>query len=480
MSLKGSLETVALPEVLHFLSSTGKSGEFHVSGSRGEGRLWFDGGRVTAFDAFRSQVPAEAIFELLRISDGEFSFAAGAEAPADVRTPADDEGELAPALEAAEERLAEWQDIVAVVPSLSHRVQLLAAAPGDQVVLDPSQWAMVVGIGAGRTVGAVIDERGLQEFDGCRAIRSLVEASLAEVVEPVEEPAVEEPAVEVPVVQFAAEEPVADIAAFEPPVVEPVVFESPVVAEDPEVHVAQEVTEAHYPAPFETVTGAHFAGTSDPADEDTHAAHLLRFGFGAAEPVDEAPYASPLTAALGEAVESAPVEEPEHFASHDADYVPGGDHYAALRAAIVEVEDQLVEPVEVEPAVEAHHAPVYEFDTTTDGRAALQALLSEVSAPEEDPVDGLADRGPWTAHELSTMDGDGGWDQGEQSNIVPFAPVHHAEDDAHAEAYVPTYPEAVAQAPESADEGQDEEEAPPTEEPINRGLLLKFLSSVRN
>lgn len=444
MSLKGSLKTAALPEVLNFLSNNGKSGEFHVSGSHGEGRLWFAEGRISGFRAAKAEKPFEAIFELLRIDDGEFTFDAEAERPTDVNDAGDEDGQVGPALEAAEARMAEWLEIVEVVPSLSHRLQLRSDRPADDVILDPDQWLMVVAIGAGHSVGEVIDERGLQEFDGCRAVRALVDASLVQV----HEPEVHEP--EVAEVEVAAPD------AAEPGMAEAVVVENPLAG----------------------------FGFHTPADEATPYPAFGSFGsFGSsAEPVEtDHPFGSEpvfdsLPVSDSEAVsDSEPAYGGEQADFTGADQVDGSeesDHYAALRAAMVEIGDDLVTEDEVDEE-QPVHAYELQVDPPEDGRAALQALLSEVTAEggdqpmsDDDHVDGLADRGPWTQHELTAMDGDHGWhdDAEEASNIVPFAPVH-----------------AEAEAGEvHADEAEEAAEAAPAEEPINRGLLLKFLSSVRN
>ena len=164
MSLKGSLQTVALPEVLRFLSGTGKSGEFHVSGTNGDGRLWFTDGRVSGFQAARAAEPHEAIFQMLRISDGDFDFTADRPRPDDAH--AVDAVDLDSTIEAAEHRMAEWMRIVEVVPSLSHGLNLRAEAPEGRIELEPGQWMTIVTVARGGTVGQVIDERGMQEFDG--------------------------------------------------------------------------------------------------------------------------------------------------------------------------------------------------------------------------------------------------------------------------------------------------------------------------
>lgn len=405
MSLKGSLQTVALPEVLNFLADNGKSGVFHVSGGLGDGRLWFDHGRICGFQVPRATEPSEAIFGLLRVENGEFDFDADVERPEDAEAVSSEDGEVAPALESAEAKLVEWREIVAVVPSLQHRLQLRADVPEEPVLLEPAQWMMVVSIASGSTVGKVLDDRGLQEFEGCKAVKGLVDASLVEVLEPADEPGVVEAENE-PVVAEAGEEPVAPANG--------------------------------------SVSEFGFSSSS------------LRFGT---EPVSEdRPAAENNT--------------DEHGGEADSSEA---DRYAALRAAMLEVGENLVTDQPEDEPVGDH--PVFELpaDSEAHGRAALEALLSEVTEDSveadmpEDPVDGLADRGPWTEHELSSMDSGHEPSVGddELGHVVPFAAAASAEDGKEAE--------AAGEA-----EATEAEEVPPAGEPINRGLLLKFLSSVRN
>jgi hypothetical protein len=449
VSLKGSLQTVALPEVLHFLSSNGKSGDFHVSDGHAEGHVWFQEGRISGFQAGAAEELFEALFELLRISDGEFTFAAGEEGPEVARCVAPEAGDLEPAMVAAQERLKEWNEIVAVVPSAAHGVRLSDAVPHKTVKLEPQQWVMVVAIGAGRTVGDVLEAMSLREFEGFKAVRALVDNKLVAVDEPVA-PAVDE-------VLTVDEVPTVDEA---PEAVAEVVQDEPVIeAVDPwagssDWEQPAEVEPVAEVEPFAAVEEYPVEDTGPMDGEVAISGNLLRFG----------------TAPETDAVEDHGYEA-VHFSG---DYTPAAegdedsdDRYAALRAAIVEVGEDLV-PDDRE-AVESDSGRVFEFEgeTETDGRAALQALLSEVTDGE---VDGLADRGPWSDHELSSMESDEQWSHEEHpeevSNIVPFAPVHHVESESE-----------VLSEDESAEEA---EEAPPAEEPMNRGLLLKFLSSVRN
>ena len=51
-------------------------------------------------------------------------------------------------------------------------------------MLRPDQWQLVATIGGGHTVAAVLDARGLAEFDGCRAVKELVDLRLVQVMAP--------------------------------------------------------------------------------------------------------------------------------------------------------------------------------------------------------------------------------------------------------------------------------------------------------
>lgn len=187
MSLKGSLQTITLPEVLGLLAATGKSGDIHIRGSHIEGRLWFSNGVISAHDVVPSSDPAEVLFQLLRNEGGEFDFSEG-DGRSEQAYPAD-HVDLAIAFERAHALLAEWAGIVTVVPSLAHWLTLIDQPPAEPIVIDRDQWALVAAVGDGRTVGQTLDARRLGEFDGCKAVMALVEAGLVRVSPPQDRPA---------------------------------------------------------------------------------------------------------------------------------------------------------------------------------------------------------------------------------------------------------------------------------------------------
>jgi hypothetical protein len=179
VSLHGSLETFALPDVLTLLSSTRKSGELRVVGTRLDGRMWVDSGKVVGSDVGRATTVVDAVFELLRLTEGTFSFEAERAAPSP-----SDPVTIEPVLAEAQSRLREWRLIEAVVPSLEIIVKMAEHAPGAEVTLRAEQWRLLATAADGRPVSSLMDRLEMSEFDTCRAVKELVEAHLATLTDP--------------------------------------------------------------------------------------------------------------------------------------------------------------------------------------------------------------------------------------------------------------------------------------------------------
>ena len=237
MSLHGSLETFALPDVLTLLSSTKKSGELRVTGPNLDGRVWVQDGQLVGSAAGRASDHVDAVFELLRLTDGAFAFEQDQAAPSPQRpTP------LEPVLAAAQSRLIEWREIEAVVPSLEAAVRLVPEVPGPEVVMSAEQWRLVVAAAEHRTVDAIGAALGFGQFDACRAVKELVDAGLASVAG--------RPAPAAVVIEETEPEPVAVVEESEP-------------VREPEPLVADELDDDPLPAGLVQMV----ATTDEPAAE---------------------------------------------------------------------------------------------------------------------------------------------------------------------------------------------------------------------
>lgn len=184
MALQGTLSDFGLDEVLRMLELGKKLGRLRVTGGPGEttGNLWVDDGRIVG-SALAAEPASgdhvEALFQLLRLDQGEFHFH-GDESV----TVAEGPEAISEVLEAATARLAEWRELAKVLPSQEHWLSLSASIP-TAVTVEPAQWAVLATVGSGMQVSQCVEEVGLGLVPSCRVIVELVDRSLVTVDEEV-------------------------------------------------------------------------------------------------------------------------------------------------------------------------------------------------------------------------------------------------------------------------------------------------------
>jgi hypothetical protein len=191
VSLQGTLDTLSLPELCELLSGTNKTGALHVRSESGQGVLWFNAGQVCAGEAGGQTGPPppgtggdlqgrlhDVCFELFRYTEGSFEF----EADRRPSWPAERGVDVLAILAETERRMAEWREIIAVIPSIEARPRLVPEPPaGGPITLDAAQWRVVTGIDGRRRVSALIRVLDGGEFTVCKVLRSLVQAGLVEI-----------------------------------------------------------------------------------------------------------------------------------------------------------------------------------------------------------------------------------------------------------------------------------------------------------
>ena len=272
MSLQGTLDTFGVPDVLALLSGTKKKGELKIHGPGFAGSVWIEDGRLVGAEVPRCRTLVDAVFELMRLPEGEFAF----DGDSPVRSPMPPES-VGDVLGDAEERTAEWRDIAIHIPSAHVRLQLAPASPSSEVILDPDQWRLVVASGHGVSLAELADAMGLSEFQICRTAKSLVENGLATAESVAPPPAQSTPAATAP-----APEPAAAPVQAEPPAAPPAPAPAPEAA--PEAAAPQPVAPppAAEPAPAaagETPPPPPVVEEEDPAKpgEPVDRSALLKF-----------------------------------------------------------------------------------------------------------------------------------------------------------------------------------------------------------
>lgn len=182
MALSGTLDTFALPDVLRLLATTAKTGRLRISGPRGSGSVWVDGGEVVATELTSvnalDPTDVEVVFGLLRFEAGSFTFENDATAPNAASGSA-----MEPLLGAAENMLAEWRSIEEIVPSLDVWVALSAELQGPDVMVDAQRWRCIAIVGSGVPVSVVAEGLHLNEVDSCRLVKELIELGLIEKID---------------------------------------------------------------------------------------------------------------------------------------------------------------------------------------------------------------------------------------------------------------------------------------------------------
>ena len=232
--LQGTLNEFTLSDVFSLLALTKKSGALRVTADTTDGRVFFrdggiclalsDAGRVPliarlvsaglmgeeelrpivadhagssvaitdallrsgqvedrVLSVFLREQIVDAVFELMRLTEGCFSF--------DANEPGLSRGLTLGVVEVvgeANRRLDEWQTISGRIASPSAVLAMVpaAAAQAEGVTLAGEQWDLLALVDGRRTVADIVELTGQGEFATCRVLGDLVEAGLVEACDP--------------------------------------------------------------------------------------------------------------------------------------------------------------------------------------------------------------------------------------------------------------------------------------------------------
>ena len=224
-TLRGSLETFGLDGVMNLITSTGKTGVLKAFSGRLIGRIYFRDGAIVygttrepdgyVTDLYQRQGvgsaegrkderrgrtqtnewthPLEELVKqqivdvfvrLLQIPGGQFAFEEGTTTSA---YQAEAEHHFDPAMisELARERRAEWDGIVALVPSPTARFRLADNLPPDQfeVTIDAKTWSFLAAIRDGAAVEDIAERLRIFEFPAAKKVAEYVRRGLLVIVD---------------------------------------------------------------------------------------------------------------------------------------------------------------------------------------------------------------------------------------------------------------------------------------------------------
>lgn len=177
--LAGDLHDFGLPDVLRLLADGSKTGTLHVERAGDDARIDIDGGAVVALGVGTRLVSADddaavdLVSDLLGWQTGTFSF--------ESTVPGSDTGTVGVAIAELLHRAAtRTERLQALAEAQGPRGTLVAPVAGvaHDVSLSPSQWALVVSLGGGRTIEALIEHGEHTELATRELIDDLVRQGL--------------------------------------------------------------------------------------------------------------------------------------------------------------------------------------------------------------------------------------------------------------------------------------------------------------
>ncbi len=184
MSFQGSLSELPLPDVIQLVSSSGKTGCFHLTDGDIKGQIYIHEGRIV-----HAQVEdlsgEEAVYQLAIWSRGEFFFETGAAVAANTISKTNTN-----LLMEAARRLDEWRVLQKKVPSMDLVPEFVIPEGREgQINLNTSEWLILSKIDGRRSIKAIANASSHSTFEACKILYGLIATNLIRLKEPPAAPA---------------------------------------------------------------------------------------------------------------------------------------------------------------------------------------------------------------------------------------------------------------------------------------------------
>jgi hypothetical protein len=188
--LQGTLETLALPELLGLLGSSRKTGALWLDAANSSAVLYIVEGRCCAAESSEAgdrlhDEPAlmarviDICFAVARADDGSFRF--GPEEPSWV---CEETVDLEIAIDELGRLVDEWREIQAVIPSLDCRIRLADELGVEELSVDRERWQLIISLDGRRNVRDLVRKTNRPVLEVCHAILALVDAGAVNVGPP--------------------------------------------------------------------------------------------------------------------------------------------------------------------------------------------------------------------------------------------------------------------------------------------------------
>jgi hypothetical protein len=184
MALAGTFDAFTVLEVSTWIESVGRPGCLIAELPSGDALVWFGEGGIVAAETAQGAThePSDVLFEVLRSGPVSWRFQSLVTPPGGHTSPV----RVSACVAAIDGLVAEWNELLGLVPSLDGVVRLVEKLHSD-VVLNATRWDAVRSLAAGpESVSRLFDTA--DDLEARRRVADLVRAGIA-VVEAPPEPA---------------------------------------------------------------------------------------------------------------------------------------------------------------------------------------------------------------------------------------------------------------------------------------------------
>jgi hypothetical protein len=193
--LQGTLETLALPELLGLLGQSHKTGALWLDAANSSAVLYIVDGRCCAAESSEAGEPLteeaallarviDVCFAVERADDGTFRFG-----PEDPPWACEETVDLEVAIDELSRLVEEWREIQAVIPSLDCRIRLADELGVEELTVDRERWQLIVALDGRRSVRDLVRKTNRPVLEVCHAILALVDSGAVNVGPPPAPPA---------------------------------------------------------------------------------------------------------------------------------------------------------------------------------------------------------------------------------------------------------------------------------------------------
>jgi hypothetical protein len=175
MSLRGSLSSINLADIIQLVSNSRQTGRFALSRENGQnGHIYLKNGEIlhAEVDEFRGE---DAIFTLISWSEGEFQFEEG-EFPVQTTV----QRPITSLLMEAARRIDEWKLLRKKIGSIDAIPEFLEIDRQERrkISLSTLEWLIISKIDSRKSINAISRESGINIYDTARIIFGLITSGL--------------------------------------------------------------------------------------------------------------------------------------------------------------------------------------------------------------------------------------------------------------------------------------------------------------